>query len=116
MSHLFIGIDVCKDHLDAAVRPSGQRHRFTNDAAGIEALVQWARPLAPKRILIESTGPYEAEALASSLVLNGCADYVASEDTVRVASQNSISSRALIPKTFSLPYCSTPCAYPAQSI
>jgi len=30
---------------------------------------------------IESTGPYEAEALASSLVLNGCADYVASEDT-----------------------------------
>ena len=32
---------------------------------------------------IESTGPYEAEALASSLVLNGRADYVASEDTVR---------------------------------
>ena len=32
---------------------------------------------------IESTGPYEAEALASSFVLNGCADYVASEDTVR---------------------------------
>lgn len=31
---------------------------------------------------IESTGPYEAEALASALVLNGCADYVASEDTV----------------------------------
>lgn len=31
---------------------------------------------------IESTGSYEAEALASSLVLNGCADYVASEDTV----------------------------------
>jgi len=30
---------------------------------------------------VESTGPYEAEALASSLVLNGCADYVASEDT-----------------------------------
>ncbi|KAH9973796.1 PIN domain-like protein [Lactifluus volemus] len=30
---------------------------------------------------IESTGPYEAEALASSLVLNGYADYVASEDT-----------------------------------
>jgi len=30
---------------------------------------------------IESTGPYEAEALASSLVLNGRADYVASEDT-----------------------------------
>lgn len=32
---------------------------------------------------IESTGPFEAEALASSLVINGYADYVASEDTVR---------------------------------
>ncbi|KAH9836345.1 PIN domain-like protein [Rhodofomes roseus] len=30
---------------------------------------------------IESTGPFEAEALASSLVLHGYADYVASEDT-----------------------------------
>jgi len=49
---------------------------------------------------IESTGPYEAEALASSLVLNGCADYVASEDTVRVAFHSFISSRALVPKPF----------------
>lgn len=31
---------------------------------------------------LEVDGPYEAEALASSLVLNGYADYVASEDTV----------------------------------
>ncbi|TDL22872.1 PIN domain-like protein [Rickenella mellea] len=30
---------------------------------------------------IESSGPFEAEALASSLVLNGYADFVASEDT-----------------------------------
>ncbi|KAL0959955.1 hypothetical protein HGRIS_011619 [Hohenbuehelia grisea] len=30
---------------------------------------------------IETTGPYEAEALASSLVRNGYADFVASEDT-----------------------------------
>lgn len=32
---------------------------------------------------IESAGPYEAEALAASLVHHGFADYVASEDTVR---------------------------------
>ena len=32
---------------------------------------------------LESTGPFEAEALASSLVIHGYADYVASEDTVR---------------------------------
>ncbi|EED83145.1 predicted protein [Postia placenta Mad-698-R] len=30
---------------------------------------------------LDSTGPFEAEALASALVLNGYADYVASEDT-----------------------------------
>ncbi|KAH7905551.1 PIN domain-like protein [Hygrophoropsis aurantiaca] len=30
---------------------------------------------------IESSGPFEAEALAASLVINGYADYVASEDT-----------------------------------
>ena len=32
---------------------------------------------------IEAPAPYEAEAVASSLVINGIADYVASEDTVR---------------------------------
>lgn len=32
---------------------------------------------------IDSEGAFEAEALASSLVINGLADYVASEDTVR---------------------------------
>ncbi|KDQ58433.1 hypothetical protein JAAARDRAFT_176373 [Jaapia argillacea MUCL 33604] len=30
---------------------------------------------------VESTGPYEAEALAASMVIHGYADYVASEDT-----------------------------------
>jgi flap endonuclease-1 len=32
---------------------------------------------------IDAVGPFEAEALASSIVLSGLADYVASEDTVR---------------------------------
>lgn len=36
---------------------------------------------------IDVDGAYEAEALASSLVLNGVADYVASEDTVSTHSQ-----------------------------
>jgi flap endonuclease-1 len=33
---------------------------------------------------VDSVGPFEAEALASSIVLSGLADYVASEDTVRM--------------------------------
>jgi len=37
---------------------------------------------------IESAGTFEGEALASSLVINGLADYVASEDTVRCISMS----------------------------
>jgi flap endonuclease-1 len=33
---------------------------------------------------VDAVGPFEAEALASSIVLSGLADYVASEDTVRM--------------------------------
>lgn len=32
---------------------------------------------------VTPSGPYEAEALASAMVVSGAADYVASEDTVR---------------------------------
>jgi hypothetical protein len=34
---------------------------------------------------IEATGPYEAEAVASSIVINGHGDYVVSEDTVSIS-------------------------------
>jgi flap endonuclease-1 len=40
--------------------------------------------------VIVTAGPYEAEALASSIVLCGMADYVASEDTVRARPLHSI--------------------------
>ena len=36
---------------------------------------------------LEANGPFEAEALAASVVLHGAADYVASEDTVRPLSR-----------------------------
>jgi hypothetical protein len=52
---------------------------------------------------VESTGPYEAEALASSLVLNGCADYVASEDTVRIESFSGALGPASLPPTHQIP-------------
>jgi transposase len=77
-----MGIDVCKDHLDAAVRPSRERHRFTNDNDGIEALVQWARPLAPQRIIIESTGPYQKK-LVGALLAAGLPAVVVNARQVR---------------------------------
>ena len=62
-----IGIDVSKNTLDAHTLPTGQRRRFTNDATGIAALVAWARPFAPERIILESTGYYQKAAVGALL-------------------------------------------------
>ena len=34
----YVGIDVAKDMLDVALRPSGERWRVEHDAAGLEQL------------------------------------------------------------------------------
>jgi transposase len=67
MSRVLIGVDVCKDFLDAHARPAGLQQRFDNDAAGIEQLVAWVRPLTPERIVFESTGPYQKAAVGALL-------------------------------------------------
>ena len=67
MSRTFIGVDVSKDQLDATVRPTDERIHFANDPAGIEALVAWAKPLAPDRIVFESTGHYQKKAVGALL-------------------------------------------------
>lgn len=53
---------------------------------------------------ITPSGPFEAEALAASLVIHGHADYVASEDTVRqIISPTKVTAHfdTLIPRTSS---------------
>ncbi len=67
MSRILIGVDVCKDFLDAHARPAGAKHRFDNTAAGIEQLVAWVRSFAPERIVFESTGPYQKAAVGALL-------------------------------------------------
>jgi len=66
-----LGVDVSKDTLDAESLPTKQRRKFTNDAAGIAELVEWARSFDPERIVFESTGHYQRAAvgvlLAASL-------------------------------------------------
>lgn len=61
----FVGIDVAKGHLDVAVRPAGAAFRIANDAAGLAALVDRLRPLAPALVVLEATGGYEAPAVAA---------------------------------------------------
>jgi transposase len=53
---LFIGIDVAKDILDVAFRPTGDAWRVTNDEVGIADLVKRLRALRPKLIVLEATG------------------------------------------------------------
>lgn len=67
MARIWIGVDVCKDFLDAQARPAAVSQRFTNTAAGIEQLVAWVQALAPERIVFESTGPYQKAAVGALL-------------------------------------------------
>jgi transposase len=67
MSRVLIGVDVCKDFLDAHARPAGLQRRFANDPAGVGQLVAWAQALAPDRVVFESTGPYQKAAVGALL-------------------------------------------------
>jgi transposase len=62
-----IGVDVSQEHLDVALRPGSVRKRFANTAEGIASLLAWAQPLAPHRLVFESTGPYHKAAVAGLL-------------------------------------------------
>jgi len=65
----FVGIDISKDHLDIAVRPSGEHWRTPNDDAGIAATTPRLQALQPSSIVLEATGGYElplAAALAAA--------------------------------------------------
>jgi transposase len=41
MTHDTIGVDISKDHLDAHRMSDGASRRFTNDAAGHRAMLDW---------------------------------------------------------------------------
>ena len=54
----FIGIDVSKDHLDTARRPSNEKLRFFNNDEGVDALISHLLPFQPTLIVLEATGRY----------------------------------------------------------
>jgi transposase len=55
-----VGIDVSKERLDVAVRPTGERFTVTNDERGITDLRKRLARLRPDRIVLEPTGGYES--------------------------------------------------------
>lgn len=64
-SPLVVGMDVAKERLDIAIRPSGERWSVANDDAGVAALVARLRPLGPGLIVCEATGGFERLAIGT---------------------------------------------------
>jgi transposase len=61
----FVGIDVSKSRLDVACRPQSDAFAEPNDPAGIAAVVERLKPLAPTLVVVEATGGLEAPAVAA---------------------------------------------------
>jgi transposase len=65
---LFIGIDVSKDRLDGAARPTGLTFGYDNSDDGIAALVGLLAPLRPALVVVEATGGLQASLVAALAV------------------------------------------------
>ena len=66
---VYAGIDVAKDRLDLALRPSGAVRSVAYDAAGVQDLILELQSLEPSAVVLESTGGLEmplAGALAAA--------------------------------------------------
>lgn len=70
MNETFVGIDVSKDSLEVALRPSNTVQSFTNDDEGIAQLIEFLRPQQPALIVLEATGKYERP-VARALAVEG---------------------------------------------
>jgi transposase len=78
----YVGIDVAKAHLDIALHQQGKPWRVPNDVAGIADTVARLTALAPSRIALEATGPYQ-RALAYALQAAGLPVLVTNPRQVR---------------------------------
>ncbi len=86
MDTIVVGIDVSKDRLDVAVRPTGEMFVVTRDTEGLDALAARLAPLAPAAVAVEATGGYET-VVAASLAAAGLAVVVVNPAQVRSFAQ-----------------------------
>jgi transposase len=61
----FVGIDVAKDDLEIALRPTEDAWTVAHDPARLEALTRRLARLEPRLIVLEATGGYEAPVAAA---------------------------------------------------
>ena len=60
---VFVGVDVSKDRLDVAFRPSGEKLIVPNDRRGITRLVRTISRFTPECVVLEASGGYERRLL-----------------------------------------------------
>lgn len=60
---VFIGIDVSKEKLDVAVRPTGEFMSFSNNEDGISCVVDFVKSFFPNLVVLEATGGLETAAV-----------------------------------------------------
>jgi transposase len=65
MDAIVVGIDVSKDRLDVALRPSGEAFVVGRNAAGLEQLAARLNAISPQLVALEATGGFETVAAAT---------------------------------------------------
>lgn len=62
---VYVGVDVSKERLDVALRPSGECFGEANDEQAVSRLVKRLKPLRCTRVVVEATGGYETVLVAA---------------------------------------------------
>ncbi len=86
MVSMFVGVDVSKDRLDVAIRPTGEHFVVARTSQGLQDLQARLAALAPTAIALEATGGYETVA-AASLAMAGLPVIVVNPAQVRAFAQ-----------------------------
>lgn len=86
MDAIYVGIDVSKDRLDVAIRPSGESFSVSRNGSGIDELTGRLKPLSIKLVAIEATGGFET-VVAAGLAGAGLPVVVVNPAQVRAFAQ-----------------------------
>jgi transposase len=62
---VFIGVDVSKETLDVAVRPTGEEMSFANTEDGVAVMRDFIQSFSPRLIVLEATGGWEGVAVSA---------------------------------------------------
>ena len=62
---IYVGIDVSKERIDVAVRPTGRNWSVSYDGASVDDLVTQLKDLKPAGVITESTGGLELPLVAA---------------------------------------------------